>query len=112
MIGNPERKVILASASYTRRTLLEAAGVPHLVEPSRIDENELKISLRAEGASAADIAEVLAEVKAIYVSRNILMLWCWALTKFLPSDRKLSTNQSTGKTRLCNYSVFVGITTS
>ena len=70
VIGNPERKVILASASYTRRTLLEAAGVPHLVEPSRIDENELKISLRAEGASAADIAEVLAEAKAIYVSRK------------------------------------------
>ena len=70
VIGSPERKVILASASHTRRTLLEAAGVPHLVEPSRVDEDELKISLRAEGASAVDIAEVLAEAKAMYVSRK------------------------------------------
>ena len=70
VIGSPERKVILASASYTRRTLLEAAGVPHIVEPSRVDEDELKISLRTEGASAVDIAEVLAEAKAMYVSRK------------------------------------------
>ncbi|RZO37495.1 MAG: Maf-like protein [Rhodospirillaceae bacterium] len=70
VIGSPERKVILASASHTRRTLLEAAGVPHLVEPSRVDEDELKISLRTEGASAVDIAEVLAEAKAMYVSRK------------------------------------------
>ena len=70
VIGSPERKVILASASHTRRTLLEAAGVPHLVEPSRVDEDELKISLRNEGASAVDIAEVLAEAKAMYVSRK------------------------------------------
>ena len=70
VIGSPERKVILASASHTRRTLLEAAGVPHLVEPSRVDEEELKIGLRAEGASAVDIAEVLAEAKAMYVSRK------------------------------------------
>ena len=70
VIGSPERKVILASASYTRRTLLEAAGIPHLVEPSRVDEDELKMSLRAEGAPAVDIAEVLAEAKAMYVSRK------------------------------------------
>ena len=70
VIGSPKRKVILASASHTRRTLLEAAGVPHLVEPSRVDEDELKISLRNEGASAVDIAEVLAEAKAMYVSRK------------------------------------------
>ena len=70
VIGSPERKVVLASASQTRRTLLEGAGIPHLVEPSRVDEDELKIGLRAEGASALDIAEVLAEAKAMYVSRK------------------------------------------
>lgn len=62
--------IVLASASTTRRTLLEGAGVPHIVEPSRVDEDEIKIGLRAEGASGTDIAEVLAEAKAVYVSRK------------------------------------------
>ena len=67
VIGSPERRHS-ALKGHTRRTLLEAAGVPHLVEPSRVDEDELKISLRNEGASVVDIAEVLAEAKAMYVS--------------------------------------------
>ena len=62
--------IVLASASMTRRMLLEGAGVPHIVEPSRVDEDEIKISLRAERASGTDIAEVLAEAKAMYVSRK------------------------------------------
>jgi septum formation protein len=70
VIGNPTDAIVLASASMTRRRLLEAAGVPHSVEPSRVDEDELKLGLRAEGASGLDIAEVLAEAKAVYVSRK------------------------------------------
>lgn len=70
VIGNPAMEIVLASASRTRRSLLEGAGIPHIVEPSRVDEDELKIGLRAEGASAVEIAEVLAEAKAIYVSRK------------------------------------------
>jgi septum formation protein len=73
-IGSPEVEssvpVVLASGSATRRMLLEGAGIPHIVEPSHVDEDEIKISLRAEGACAADIAEVLAEAKAMYVSRK------------------------------------------
>lgn len=69
-IGSPEVSIVLASASITRRALLEGAGVPHMVEPSRVDEDEIKISMRAEGASVAEIAEVLAEAKAMYVSRK------------------------------------------
>ncbi|MFT5487091.1 MAG: septum formation protein [Paracoccaceae bacterium] len=69
-IGSPEALIVLASASITRRGLLEGAGVPHIVEPSRVDEDEIKISLRAEGANGTAIAEVLAEAKAMYVSRK------------------------------------------
>ena len=69
-IGTSADDLVLASASQTRRSLLEGAGVPHIVEPSRVDEDELKIGLRAEGASPVEIAEVLAEAKAIYVSRK------------------------------------------
>ena len=70
VVGTPSSDIILASASQTRRTLLECAGVPHRVEPPRVDEDEIKIGMRSEGASAIEIAEVLAETKAIYVSRK------------------------------------------
>ena len=74
LIGSQDKPdasaIVLASASTTRRTLLEGAGVPHIVEPSRVDEDEIKVSLRAEGADGTDIAEVLAEAKAMYVSRK------------------------------------------
>ena len=70
LIGTPSDAVVLASASITRRRLLEGAGVPHIVEPSRVDEDEIKLSLRAEAATGVEIAEVLAEAKAVYVSRK------------------------------------------
>lgn len=69
-IGVPGETIILASASQTRRLLLEAAGVPFDIEPSRVDEAEIKLSMLAEGASGIEIAEVLAEAKATYVSRK------------------------------------------
>ncbi|MEX2455370.1 MAG: nucleoside triphosphate pyrophosphatase [Rhodospirillaceae bacterium] len=69
-IGPSGESIVLASASATRRRLLEGAGVPFTVEPARVDEAELKIGLRAEGASGIEIAEVLAEAKAAYVARR------------------------------------------
>ena len=56
LIGSPSAEIVLASASMTRRRLLEGAGVPHIVAPSRVDEDEIKIGLRAEGATGAEIA--------------------------------------------------------
>lgn len=70
LVGTPSDAIVLASASITRRRLLEGAGVPHIVEPSRVDEDEIKLSLRAEQAAGVEIAEVLAEAKAVYVSRK------------------------------------------
>ncbi len=66
----PEIQVLLASASAARAALLRAAGVPFTVCGSRIDEDEIKLSLRADGADGAAIAETLAETKAAHVSRN------------------------------------------
>jgi len=70
VIGHPASRIVLASASRTRRSLLEGAGVPHIVEPSRVDEEEMKTGLRAEGVSPVEMAEVLSEAKAMYVSRK------------------------------------------
>lgn len=62
--------VILASASRIRATMLQAAGVPVEVVPARVDESELKIALRGQGAEPADVAVALAELKALQVSRS------------------------------------------
>jgi septum formation protein len=62
--------VILASASRARASLLQAAGVPIEVVPARVDESELKIALRGQGAGPAEVAAALAELKALQVSRS------------------------------------------
>lgn len=68
--GKKRVPVILASGSSSRRSLLENAGVAFEVEAAHVDEDEIKLSLRAEGASAAQTAETLAELKAQRVSRR------------------------------------------
>lgn len=62
--------VVLASASPSRQALLGNAGLTVTAEPAHIDEREVKASLRAEGADAAQVAETLAELKAQRISRR------------------------------------------
>lgn len=61
-------RLILASGSATRATLLNNAGVPFATEPSRVDERALEAPLLATGRSPEEIAVALAEAKAIDVS--------------------------------------------
>jgi septum formation protein len=63
-------RLILASASPTRRRLLEQAGLEFSAEAAPIDEEEAKRALESEGAGAAALAETLAELKAMAVSRR------------------------------------------
>src|SRR6266852_5105287 len=60
--------LILASASPSRRQLLASAGLSFAIEPSGVDEDEVKHSLLGEQASPQDIATTLAEMKAVRVS--------------------------------------------
>nr|WP_184436963.1 Maf family protein [Roseospira goensis] len=63
--------LVLASGSATRRSLLEAAGVPlAAIETPAVDEAAVRESLRADGADAARAAETLAELKAMRVARR------------------------------------------
>ena len=64
----PSPKLILASASLSRRELLTHAGLAFEVETSGVDEAEVTRSLTAERASPQKIAETLAEMKALRVS--------------------------------------------
>ena len=61
-------RLVLASGSVSRRRLLEAAGVPFEAATAAVDEDEVKLAMKAEGADAFAVAEALAELKAQRVS--------------------------------------------
>lgn len=60
--------LLLASASDTRLRMLAAAGVAATADPARIDEEQVRRALEAEGAAPRDVADTLAELKAAKVS--------------------------------------------
>ena len=64
----PLAPLILASASPSRRQMLLNAGLDFEIEPSGVDEDEVKRSLLGERASAQGIATMLAEMKAVRVA--------------------------------------------
>lgn len=65
------RRVVLASASKSRASLLTAAGLAFEIVPAHADEDAVKTALKAEGADARQCAETLAEIKAVQVSRRL-----------------------------------------
>lgn len=73
------RPLILASGSETRLALLRGAGLDVTAILPRVDEQSVKQSLMAEGASARDLADTLAEMKARKVAErqpDALVLGC------------------------------------
>lgn len=71
--------LILASQSASRRALLSAAGVPYEAVSPGVDEDAVKAALRADGIEARGLADALAELKALRVSRRApedLVLGC------------------------------------
>lgn len=58
----------LASASAARAAILNAAGLRVLQVPARVDEEAIRASLLAEQAKPHDIADALAEYKALKVA--------------------------------------------
>jgi len=61
-------EIVLASKSPTRSALLAGAGIAFDTVSPGVDEDAVKAGLLAEGASARDIADALAELKALRVS--------------------------------------------
>ncbi len=62
--------LVLASQSVARRAMLTAAGVPHEALPAHVDEEAITQALLAEAAPPPRIADALAEVKALKISRQ------------------------------------------
>jgi septum formation protein len=57
-------KLILASLSPARRSLLEAAGLVFEVEQAVVDEEQAKAEFRSNGMTGQALAEALADAKA------------------------------------------------
>jgi septum formation protein len=62
--------VILASQSTTRAAILRGAGVAFEAVSPGVDEDAAKESLLAEGLGPREVADALAELKAVKVSRR------------------------------------------
>ena len=63
-------RIILASKSGVRKTILDKYKIDNEVIVSNVDEDEVKESLIAEGASPLEISKNLAEIKSIQVSKK------------------------------------------
>jgi septum formation protein len=71
--------LILASSSPFRADILKNAGIAFSVEAAKIDERSVEAPLLGSGASPENVAEILAEAKALEVSGrfpNALVLGC------------------------------------
>jgi len=63
-------KIILASKSGVRKTILDNYRIENEVIVSNVNEDEIKASLLAEGASPLEISQNLAHIKSIQVSNK------------------------------------------
>jgi septum formation protein len=68
MIGSASHRLILASASTYRATMLANAGVSVEKVPAEIDERAVEDALEKSNLTPADIAQVLSQAKADEVS--------------------------------------------
>ncbi|MDB9792972.1 Maf family protein [Pelagibacteraceae bacterium] len=62
--------IILASKSGVRKKILDKYKIKSEVIASNVDEDEIKESLLAEGASPLEISKNLAEIKSIKISNK------------------------------------------
>jgi septum formation protein len=71
--------LILASQSAARKAMLAAAGVAFTAEAAGVDEDSAKQAMIAEGTDGRRLADALAELKALKLSRRhpeALVLGC------------------------------------
>lgn len=83
----PGERLVLASKSAARRAMLEGAGVPFAVEVAEVDEAAVKAT--HDPADAAGLAEELARVKALAVSRRDPEAWVLGADQTLAFDGDL-----------------------
>lgn len=80
----PSERLILASKSAARRSMLANAGVPFCVQVADVDEDAVKAA--HDSADAAGLAVELARVKALAVSRHDADAWVLGADQTLAFD--------------------------
>jgi septum formation protein len=63
--------LVLASGSAARKAMLAAAGVEHDVMTANVDEESARHAFRAQSLSPRNMADALAELKAVRVSQRL-----------------------------------------
>ena len=87
--------LILASGSRTRADMLRSAGLRIQIDSPRVDEEAIRQSLVAEGATPRDVADALAEAKASRIAARhpqALVLGC---DQVLEIDREILSKPPT-----------------
>jgi septum formation protein len=82
-------QIVLASQSSARRRMLEAAGVVFVCRAAAVDEASIIESMRMERAGGRNIADYLAELKALRVSRADPMSWVIGADQVLSADGEI-----------------------
>jgi len=82
-------KIILASKSGVRKQILDKYKIDNEVIVSNVDEEEIKNSLLAEGASPRIISKNLAEIKSIKVSNKNADRFVLGADSVISLDKKL-----------------------
>lgn len=103
-------RLILASGSQIRATLLRNAGLEVEVVVPRVDEDTVKEALLAEAAPPRDIADTLAELKAKKVAfrhPDALVIGCDQVLEF---DRALLSKPATPQIAIEQLSAMRGKT--
>lgn len=93
-------RIVLASGSEIRKTLLKNAGLAFEVSPARVDEDAMRDALIEDGASPRDIADALAEMKAIKQSAkhpDALVIGCDQVLSF---ERRILSKPDTSEQAL------------
>jgi septum formation protein len=90
MVGE---RLILASKSAARRSMLQGAGVPFSVQVADVDEDAVKAV--HDPADAAGLAVELARVKALAVSRHDADAWVLGADQTLAFDGGLVSKAAT-----------------
>lgn len=94
----------LASTSSIRRQLLTNAGLSFEAVGAQVDEDAIKATMRAEGASPRAQADKLAEAKAVRVSqkRGGLVLGCDQIMAFkgISLDKSNSLEEASRRLKL------------
>ena len=65
-----EPRLVLASASASRRAVLQGAGLAFEARPAAVDEEAIKLAAQAEGLPAGEAALLLAAAKAERIARR------------------------------------------